>query len=136
MQSVFSSRFLPQNKDFLSYFPYLAVLSHHVVVILQPISERYHAMISSSELQTVDTCRPFLPESCAHNHEKKITRVAKRLTLCHYNRIQREAAKRARIKRSYSQVALLDDRLQYQTRFQEEALRALFPQSYPNLDKL
>ena len=93
-------------------------------------------MSSSSELQTVDTCRPFLPESCAHNHEKKITRVAKRLTLCHYNRIRTEAAKRARIKRSYSQVALLDDRLQYQTRFQEEALRALFPQSYPNLDKL
>ena len=79
---------------------------------------------------------PLWPESCVHNDEKKITRVAKRLTLCHYNRIQTEAAKRARIKRSYSKVALIDDRLQYQTRFQEKALRALFPQSYPNLDKL
>ena len=59
MQSVFSNRFLPQNKDFLLHFPHLAVLSLFHAVILQPISERYHAMSSSSELQTVDTCRPF-----------------------------------------------------------------------------
>jgi len=59
--------------------------------------------------------------------EQKKCKAAKRLTRRRYNRILSDAEIGARIRQADNRLAILDMQLEYQTKFQEEAYKILFP---------